>query len=193
MRSDDLSGLWQQRWPGCRPLAYELKHAYRDRWVRFDSLPMSKRYPETAEEYGIVLDRYNTVVDELFTEQEIYLITCDWSSNPEPSARPDDHAQWHLDARYWTWSALIRPRPTPSSSPTPTYSSAESPGSAALSMTFCAVADNVTAGVMIADLSLERIHHPYDGGADVLLPSGAERDTLMHRHTSWLSQHPQGF
>ena len=80
-----------------------------------------------------MLDRYNTVLDELFSEQEIYLITCDWSGRPAPNARP------------------------------------------------------------ITDLSLERIHHPYDGGADVLLPTTAERDALIQRHTDWLSRHPNGF
>ncbi|WP_435828800.1 DUF3885 domain-containing protein [Saccharopolyspora shandongensis] len=51
MAGGDLFGLWQRRWPLCPPLAAGLKHAYRDRWVRFHSLPGSKRYPDTADEY----------------------------------------------------------------------------------------------------------------------------------------------
>lgn len=43
---------------------------------------------------------------------------------------------------------------------------------------------------MIADSCLERIHHPYDGGSDVLLPTTAERDVLRH-HARWLSSHPE--
>ncbi|MEU7630489.1 hypothetical protein AB0C34_10945 [Nocardia sp. NPDC049220] len=194
MRSDDLLGLWQRRWPRCPPLADELKHAYRDRWVRFHSLPRSKRYPETADEYGIVLDRYNTVLDELFTGQEIYLITSDWSNRPEPGARPDDHAQWHPDARYWT-SVCNDPTETDAEfiSYTHLFVSRVPWQHGAVDDLLRAVADDATAGVMIADLALERIHHPYDGGTDVLLRTAAERDTLMHRHAGWLSQHPEGF
>ncbi|MGI5220405.1 DUF3885 domain-containing protein [Nocardia sp. CA-290969] len=175
-------------------MADELKHAYRDRWVRFHSLPRSKRYPATADEYGIVLDRYNTVLDELFTGQEIYLITCDWSNRPEPGERPEDHTQWHLGARYWT---SIRNDPTETDpefiSYTHLFVSRIPWQHGAVDELLRAVADDATAGVMITDLSFERIHHPYDGGADVLLPTTAERDTLMHRHAGWLSQHPEGF
>lgn len=39
---------------------------------------------------------------------------------------------------------------------------------------------------------LEWLYCPYDGGADVLLPSAAERDALKERHADWLSAHPQG-
>jgi hypothetical protein len=35
-----------------------------DRWGRFHSLPGSKRYAESEVEYAIVLDRYNTILDE---------------------------------------------------------------------------------------------------------------------------------
>jgi hypothetical protein len=175
-------------------LARDLKHANRDRWVRFHSLPKSKRYPETADEYGIVLDRYNTVLDELFTGQEVYLITCDWSDRPDPGARPDDHARWHPGARYWT-SVCKDPWETDPAfiSYTHLFVSRIPWAPGAVDDLLHAVADDATAGVMIADLSMERIHHPYDGGADVLLPTTAERDKLRQRHQGWLSQHPEGF
>ncbi|MEV0032133.1 hypothetical protein [Nocardia sp. NPDC050793] len=175
-------------------MAAELKHAYRERWVRFHSLPGSKRYPVTADEYGIVLDRYNQVLDGLFTRQEVYLVTCDWSDRLAPDTRPDDHAQWHPDARYWT-SVRTDPAETDAEfvSYTHLFVSRFSWRHGAVDDLLRAVADDATAGVMIADLSLERIHHPYDGGMDVLLPSAAERDTLMHQYAGWLSHHPEGF
>ncbi|GHE33827.1 hypothetical protein CP980_12775 [Streptomyces vinaceus] len=52
-----------------------LKTAYSDRWVRFHSLPEPKRYAADEEEYAIVLDRYNTVLDELFAGGEVYVVT----------------------------------------------------------------------------------------------------------------------
>ncbi|GGL11227.1 DUF3885 domain-containing protein [Nocardia jinanensis] len=174
-------------------MADELKHAYRDRWVRFHSLPGSKRYPDTADEYSIVLDRYNTVLDELFTGQEVYLITCGWSNRPEPDAPPVDHAQW-LGARYWT-SVCNDPTETDAEfiSYTHLFVSRIPWQRGAVDDLLRVVANDATRGVMITDLSLERIHHPYDGGTDVLLPTPAERDTLMHQHAHWLSQHPEGF
>lgn len=35
-------------------------------------------------------------------------------------------------------------------------------------------------------------NHPYDGGADVILPDRLERDHLRNRHNDWLSAHPSG-
>ncbi|WP_328483194.1 hypothetical protein OHS71_34325 [Streptomyces sp. NBC_00377] len=55
-----------------------------------------------------------------------------------------------------------------------------------------AVADDALAEVFIADTELRRIHHPYDGGADAILATAAERDHVRHRHTDWLSSHPVG-
>ncbi|MFD7002461.1 hypothetical protein ACFWA5_40990 [Streptomyces mirabilis] len=46
--------------------------------------------------------------------------------------------------------------------------------------------------MFITDTELRRIHHPYDGGADVVLATPAERDRLRGRHTDWLSGHPAG-
>ncbi|WP_406197320.1 hypothetical protein OH807_11765 [Kitasatospora sp. NBC_01560] len=55
-----------------------------------------------------------------------------------------------------------------------------------------AVADDAVADVVIADTDFRRLHHPYDGGADVLLTSTEERDRLRARHTGRRSRHPDG-
>jgi hypothetical protein len=46
--------------------------------------------------------------------------------------------------------------------------------------------------VLITDVALRRIPHPYDGGADVILATSDERDRLRSRHEEWLSAHPLG-
>ncbi|WP_456695409.1 DUF3885 domain-containing protein [Aeromicrobium sp. P5_D10] len=47
-----LTTNWQQRWPGVRPVGHELPNNVPDRWVRFHSLPHSKRYAATPSEYA---------------------------------------------------------------------------------------------------------------------------------------------
>ena len=54
------------------------------------------------------------------------------------------------------------------------------------------VADDRTWGVVIAPDGLDWLYHPYDGGADVLLPSAVCRDKLAAAHRDWLSPHPAG-
>lgn len=89
-----LTELWQQRWPDCLPVGYKLRDPYRDVWVRFHSLPESKRYAVDESEYAVVLERYNTVLDELFAGTEVYVVTPFGATEPEvPLLEPD--------AGYW--------------------------------------------------------------------------------------------
>jgi hypothetical protein len=55
-----------------------------------------------------------------------------------------------------------------------------------------AVADEAVVEVFITDTELRHIHHPYDGGADVILATPDERDQVRDRHAAWLSSHPTG-
>lgn len=55
-----------------------------------------------------------------------------------------------------------------------------------------AVADDQTGGAIITDTGLKRLYHPYDGGADLILTTTAERDQFRARHCDWLSCHPSG-
>lgn len=173
----DLLRVWERNWRRCHPIGHDLKHAYPERWVRFHSLPASKRYPDDEQEHATVLHRHNTVLDHLFTGQDIHVITARWTDDPTPTGYLTtvcvnlDHdypAYWHLYAERLAWQ----------------------PGT--LDHLLRQVADDVATGVLITDLDMRRVYHPYDGGADVLLPTTGERDSLESRHPDWLSTHPSG-
>jgi hypothetical protein len=44
----------------------------------------------------------------------------------------------------------------------------------------------------VPDTGMRRIHHPYNGGADVVLASAGERDRLRERFGGWVSPHASG-
>ncbi|MFD9125564.1 hypothetical protein [Kitasatospora sp. NPDC059571] len=153
--------------------------------MRFHSLPESQRYPQDESEYAVVLERYNTVLDELFAGADVYVITSVWTSGPEvPPHRPD--------AGYWQ-SLLVEDDPDPEYR---TYShlfAVRRPWQrGCLDELLRDVADDRAADVLITDTGLRRIHHPYDGGADVFLATPEERDRLRDRHAARLSAHPAG-
>ncbi|WP_328617776.1 hypothetical protein OHS18_17580 [Amycolatopsis sp. NBC_00355] len=194
MPDDDLSTLWRRQWPGCSPLADSLKQACHDRWVRFHSLPGSKRYPDTDSEYDIVLQRYNTVLDELFHGQDVRIVTTDWSDASEPPALSAHHVLWNPGARHWMSVRTDEEETDPDFiTYTHLYVSRRTWRPGLVDDLLRAAADEATVGVMITSLSFDRIHHPYDGGADLLLPTTSERDTIKHSHTDWLSDHPSGY
>ena len=187
-----LSRLWDERWPGCSKLPYELR-AVRDRWVRFHTLPDSKRYPETEDEYRIVLSRHNSVLAELVSGCEVLVVTAGYSDAPEPGGScrsPETVAVHPPDARYWT-SVSMDDEPG-FESWMHLYVSRMPWTAGCLELLLRQVADDVIANVILADLGLRWLYHPYDGGMDVILSSSGERDVLRNRHRDWLSTHPAG-
>ncbi|MEU0334737.1 hypothetical protein [Streptomyces sp. NPDC006193] len=166
---------------------------YVDRWVRFHSLPGSKRYPQSEDEYATVLERHNTILDELFTELEVFVVTMDWSCTPTgPAGFPTPREELHPDSALW-WIESDQDDPDPEfHTHTRLYADRRRWRHGCVDGLLRAITDEALVEVFITDTGLQRIYHPYDGGADVILTTAAERDALRNRHAAWLSSHPAG-
>lgn len=161
-----------------------LVNPFWDVWVRFHSLPDSKRYAEDASEYAVILERYNTVLDELFGGTDVYVITSVWTTKPDVPP--------HQPAGYWQ-TLLAEDDPDPEFRIYYHLFAARRPWQlGCIDDLLRDVADDEVTDVLITDTRMERIHHPYDGGADAFLTTPAERDRLRDRHVDWLSSHPSG-
>ncbi|SCE14049.1 hypothetical protein GA0115240_14063 [Streptomyces sp. DvalAA-14] len=180
-----LTGLWQQHWPNCPPVGYKLRDPYRNVWVRFHSLPESKRYADDESEYTVVLERYNTVLDELFAGEDVYVITPVWATEAEVP-------RFRQDAGYWQ-SLLVEDDPDPEfRTYCHLFAARQTWEYGCLDELLRDIADDKVAGVLVTDTQMGRIYHPYDGGADVFLAAPEERDQMRDRHADWLSRHPSG-
>ncbi|MFI9587218.1 hypothetical protein ACIHCQ_36620 [Streptomyces sp. NPDC052236] len=186
----DFDRAWES-WGGTLPLGHLLRTAHPDRWVRFHSLPESKRYAATEEEYATLLGRQHTLLADLGAPQDLMAITCEWSEDPSPRGRepdlervaPGDHWRTVLEdetevPEFRTYTHL--------------YLGTLTNLPATLDPLLRKVADFETAGVILAPRGLGWLVHPYDGGVDVVTATPAERDALRARHPDWLSQHPGG-
>jgi len=60
---------WKEKYSELFPINQQLKSVYPDRWFRIHSLPESKRYAENADEYKIILNRQNQLLDDLIGEE----------------------------------------------------------------------------------------------------------------------------
>ncbi|MFE5586809.1 hypothetical protein [Kitasatospora sp. NPDC056531] len=186
MDGEALTALWERRWPGSPPVGHEIDPGERDVWVRFHSLPRSKRHPETEREYAIALERYNTVLDELFAGAEVYVITPVWTAEP---GAPGDPVVRPAGELWRSWLQTDDPDPE-FRTYCHVFVERREWRRGCLDGLLRRVADDEVAGVVVADTGLRRLHHPYDGGADVFLASTEERDRLRERHGDWLSEHP---
>jgi hypothetical protein len=188
LRPDELTFHWLSTYGLATP--FDLRHTLHDRWVRFHSLPESKRYAETDDERLIVLRRYNSIIDSLAENGEsLLLLTTGYSdtSTPvrddsdlqlfDPSANPwwsiaptdeDDSTHRHIFVSEWRWERQI------------------------FDSLLMLVADDTVADVCIVSVGGNWIFHPYDGGSDVILKTVSERNRLHDRFSEWLSEHPDG-
>jgi hypothetical protein len=188
MNAAALTSLWRDRF-GAPPIAHELRAGrLRPRWVRFHMLPGSKRYPQTAEEYATVLGRHNALLAELVGEGEpAVLLTTGYSDTPSPLA----DAAWTVpDA--WHWRSV---QPSPDD-PQPIwwhlYGQLVHWHPGVFDALLRGVADDQASNVLILPVDRAAMYHPYDGGADLILPDIATRDTLRAKYRDWLSAHPAG-
>jgi hypothetical protein len=197
MNAADLSARWAAAWRNCRPVGHELRGCLHDRWVRFHSLPDSKRYADTEGEYAELLRRHLTVLSELLSrdgttaERELLVVTASWSGGPAPAPRGAELAGVLPSADYWTSVVTDDSMPGEEIWTHLWVSAAHFPGED-LSRLLRAVADDVTAGIIITTADMGWLYHPYDGGADVIAATAGHRDELLRAHRDWLSAHPTG-
>jgi len=185
---------WDAAWPGCRPVGHELKSSMGDRWVRFHSLPESKRYPQTNDEYSEMLRRHNMVLAELRQSSPdsapLLLVTCSWSGSSDPT--PRDWGIAHLIPHGTYWRSYDLATEEGFSSWIHLYLNEVRVEPSSLDQVFRDVAQDGTSEVIVAPKDMSWLYHPYDGGADVIATSIDERDRLRAAHPSWLSNRPDG-
>jgi hypothetical protein len=184
---------WDAAFPNCEPIAHLLREQFKERWVRFHSLPESKRYPENEDEMWEVLQRHNTILGELLGgERKVMLLTTGYSETAESAPRypelaaldpngvlwrvvpmhqiegTEDRYHWHVSSSLWDWQP------------------------AAFDPLVRLVAEDKIADVMMVHPECRWMLHPYDGGMDVILESSAARGRLKSLHREWLSARADG-
>lgn len=184
---------WTEKWPG-HPDAAESKHRFPYRWVRFDSLPESKRYPETDAEYEVLLSRHHAVLRELAGQRdaadEALIVSMSASSSPRPTRRGSAVASAAPHAKHWSSFAVDESGPE-------TYWQhaylSRLPSTRIGSTHFCVQSPTESLGESSSPRTTSAGSTTRTMlGADVFLSTTRQRDDLAAAHRNWLSPHPQG-
>jgi hypothetical protein len=165
-----LTALWARARGDCRPVSYELRSCLHDRWVRFHSLPGSKRYAGSEQEYAELMRRHLAVLAELMSHdgadqsRELVVVTASWSGGRRLAPRAAELAGALPAAAHGT-SVLTDDSIPAEETWTHLWASAARLHGEELPRLLRLVADDVTPG---------------------------HRDQLRHAHADWLSAHPAG-
>ena len=176
------------------PLGLVLRHWHYDNWVRIHSLPQSKRYAETDDEYRTILSRHNKVTDDLFTQGERCVVIrskycTNWPEEREINPTTDN---------YFKLTDTVRP-----AQQYPGEYSEEEDDRYLLQGAYIAwrpknfdeivqdIADDITRGYTFISVTTCNVYVPYDGGADLIVQSKQTQE-FKTKHSKWLSVREDG-
>ncbi|HEY9882153.1 MAG TPA: hypothetical protein V6C98_00955 [Thermosynechococcaceae cyanobacterium] len=193
MTTEEFKQYWQKHYPECPPIAHYLKFDCNHRWLRIHTLPQSKRYAETQEEYQEILKRHNALLTELLGKNDRYLlITVGYSKTVIPVRPEKELGRLVATNRHLLSLAIHKLEGEGDPNYRHLYINERVWIEHSMDDLLKMVADDEIANVMFIGVEQKCLYHPYDGGADIVLESEAARDILKKRYSAWLSNHPEG-
>jgi hypothetical protein len=77
----EFAAFWKGHYPGAFPVGWMMRVAEAEWWIRFHSLPLSKRHPETDAERAILLQRQNQLASEVLGEgRSSWFVQTQWET-----------------------------------------------------------------------------------------------------------------
>ena len=192
MTENEFIGYWNKEYPEVFPINHELLEAYQDRWFRIHSLPDSKRYADTESDYHIILDRQNSLIDDLIGNgSEIIIVFGLFDNDPT-------NENYYIIGDLEEFNKVqsidlqtIRPEEYEESMLLDVYAKKSIWSRNSRNVLLRAIADDEIRAMFVSP-SRKCIIAPYDGGVDVIVESTEKRDRLKLKYKKWLSDREDG-
>ncbi len=179
-----LDEIWHEIASTSTPLAHKLKFEIPHKWLRFHSLPHSKRYPENKLELQNIIERHNQVLSSVFHQDEpLFILMTEWSNSDKTERKALDWIHWQSgksdpnDDKSGFWHIYWKPE-------------IWKPG--LLDDVIVNAANEILSNHMTIGISSKVIYHPYDGGMDLVFADEARMISIKKKFHGYLSTHPEG-
>ena len=192
MTESEFIDYWNKEYPESLPINHELKMIYPDRWFRIHSLPASKRYAENEDEYKIILDRQNQLINELIGKESEIAISFGlyrWDSTNDNYKKITDFREFQKVLRIDLQKE--RPEDYEDKMYFDVYVKTENWKNGNRNEILKAIADDEIRAMFVSP-SKKCVIAPYDGGVDVIVDSSEKRDKLKVKYKDWLSDRADG-
>ena len=190
----EFERAWRKFHGDHRPIGYMLRYGDAPNWLRFHSLPDSKRYPETADEWTILLDRQNELATEVLGANErCWLVQAHWQT-PEGEADLADEFDPFWATREYGLTLAFKFAELEGDEPMDwlAYATPMAWEPGRLDALLRRIADEEAGPTLWMSEATGVVFAPYDGGVDLFLATGADVAALSVKHSDWLSDHPSG-
>lgn len=187
MTAEQFNSFWTDHFPGTSLLSYRFRTDYPDRWVRIHSLPLSKRYAETEEEWNILFHRQNMILTDVMGDRsEILIVVVSNLDDDEPEqvngpkTALDRIDLYKADPEIYGEGQFFYPLLYQQTWQPHKFDRLLKKIAEWESMAFFVALDN---GNIVA---------PYDGGLDLILKDRNLRDAYKEKYKDWLSYTESG-
>ncbi len=192
MTENEFINYWNKEYPESFPINHELKWTYADRWFRIHSLPQSKRYADTDDDYKIIFGRQNQLIDDLIGEESEVAISFGLYKDNIANENYKELTDFGEFQKVLTIDLQKeRPEEYENGMLLDIFVKIENWKNGNRNKILKAIADDEIRA-MFFSYSKKCVIAPYDGGVDVIVDSTEERDRLKSKYKNWLSDREDG-
>ncbi|WP_125899799.1 hypothetical protein [Brevundimonas sp. 357] len=187
-----FENAWTKYHAGQRPVGWMLREGGAKNWLRFHSLPASKRYADTNGERAILLARQNALAEEVLGADPCWLVQTHWTTHANESDAADQYDPFRATRELGLdFVSTFLVDDDEEDRPWRVYATQTNWSPGRFDDLLLAVADE-KAGPTLWMAANGAIFAPYDGGVDLFLPDVAQVQRMAERHKDWLSPHLLG-
>ena len=180
---------WAMFHPKGPPVAHLLREAERETWVRFHSLPLSKRYATSKREKWTVLDRANKLASRVLGENaRCWLV----QAEPDPGDAANDADAYETISEYQLNFEFEHPSSEDDCAYRIFVAQVTWSAGAFNDLISKRADDELPLPTMWVSLESGAAFAPYDGGSDLFLGSADDVAKLKREFAAWLSADPDG-
>lgn len=190
----EFADIWRAFYPNAGPTGWLMRAADVPHWIRFHSLPLSKRYADTEEEYSTLLSRQNALADAaLGNDRPCWIVQACWTTREGFVELTDEYEMFRVSREFGLeyafsfdvdegddaahWNVMAGPVRW-------TYGGFDE--------VLLRIADEQSAPTLWISAESGAVFAPYDGGIDLFLPSEATVKDLRRKYVDWLPSQPDG-
>lgn len=196
MTANQFKEFWRSVYPETATIGYLFRFDYQDRWFRIHSLPESKRYADTKDEWRILLSRQNTIITDLLGENsKVLLVTGDYHSDEHEEMYPIENATSISNMSFTPLEHIDLHKLSPDEydqgqAYRPMFSE-QLWQKNKFDNLLQEIADDKLRAFFIS-IQNNCIVSPYDGGIDFILKDTTTRDFFKGKYKDWLSKREDG-